>query len=137
LNSNHISFDTDTAVLITPQTNGQTECVNQELEQSVHIFMSYKQDDWDELLLAAKFTYNNHVHSSMQQVPFLTDTGQLPRMGFEPNSMRSADESVNEFHDRIAAGVSEAKAALVKAKDKFKVYYDRRHMPMPEIKVGN
>jgi hypothetical protein len=38
-------------------------------------------------------------------------------MGFEPNGRRSADESVNEFRDRIAAGVSEAKAALVKAKE--------------------
>jgi hypothetical protein len=25
-----------------PQTDGQTKCVNQELEQFVHIFMSYK-----------------------------------------------------------------------------------------------
>jgi hypothetical protein len=119
------------------QTDGQTERVNQELEQFVRIFMSYKQDDWDELLPAAEFAYNNHVHSSTQQVPFMTDTGRLPRMGFEPNGRHSADESVNEFHDRIAAGVSEAKAALVKAKDEFKLYYDRRRIPAPEIKVGD
>jgi hypothetical protein len=58
-------------------------------------------------------------------------------MGFEPNGMRSADESVNKFRDRITAGVSEAKAALVKAKDEFKLYYDHQHMPVPEIKVGD
>jgi hypothetical protein len=58
-------------------------------------------------------------------------------MGFEPNGMRSADESVNEFRDRIAAGVSEAKATLIKAKDEFKLYYDRRRVPAPEIKVGD
>jgi transposase InsO family protein len=103
----------------------QTERVNQKLEQFIRIFMSYKQDDWDELLPAAEFTYNNHVHSSTQQVPFMTDTGWLPRMGFEPNSMCLADKSINEFRDRIAAGVSEAKAVLVKAKDEFKLYYDR------------
>jgi hypothetical protein len=102
------------------QTDGQTKHVNQELEQFVRIFMSYKQDDWDELLPAAKFAYNNHVHSSTQQVLFMTDTGHLPRMGFEPNGRHSTDESVNEFHDWIAARVSEAKAALVKAKDEFK-----------------
>jgi hypothetical protein len=54
------------------QTDSQTEHVNQELKQFVRIFMSYKQDDWDELLPAAKFAYNN---SSTQQVPFMTDTG--------------------------------------------------------------
>jgi hypothetical protein len=58
-------------------------------------------------------------------------------MGFEPNGRRSADESVNEFRDWIATGVSEAKAALVKAKDKFKLYYDHRRIPAPEIKVGD
>jgi hypothetical protein len=46
------------------QTNGQTEHIDQELEQFVRIFTSYKQDDWDELLLAAEFAYNNHVDSS-------------------------------------------------------------------------
>jgi hypothetical protein len=61
----------------------------------------------------------------MQQVPFMMDTGCLPWMGFEPNGMHSADEPVNKFHDWIATGVSEAKATLVKAKDEFKLYYDR------------
>jgi hypothetical protein len=60
----------------------------------------------------------------MQQVPSMTDTGCLPWMGFEPNGMHSADESVNEFCDWITARVSEAKAVLIKAKDEFKLYYD-------------
>jgi hypothetical protein len=94
-----IGIEPATSTAYHPQTDGQTECVNQELEQFIRIFTSYKQDDWDELLPAAEFAYNNHVHSSTQQVPFMTDTGRLPRMGFEPNGMRSADESVNEFRD--------------------------------------
>ena len=38
-----------------PQTNGQTEHVNQELEQYLHVFMNERQDDWDEWLPMAKF----------------------------------------------------------------------------------
>jgi hypothetical protein len=64
-----------------------------------------------------------HVHSSTQQVPFMMDTGQHPRMGFKPNGVCSTDESVNEFHNQIATRVSKAKATLVKAKDEFKWYY--------------
>jgi len=58
-----------------PQTNGQTEYVNQELEQYLCVFMNERQDDWDEWLPMAKFAYNNHIHSSMQHTPFFINTG--------------------------------------------------------------
>src|ERR1700712_6097465 len=58
-------------------------------------------------------------------------------MGFEPTRARSKVESANEFHDRIASGVSEARSALVKAKEEYKRYYDRRRTPAPDIKVGD
>ena len=65
-----------------PQSDGQTERVNQELEQYLWIFCSEWQDDWDELLPDAEFQYNNHVHSATQIKPFLLDTGCNPHMGF-------------------------------------------------------
>ena len=68
-----------------PQGDGQTERVNQELEQYLQIFINQRQDDWTDLLPLAEFQYNNHVHSSTQQPPFFLESGQLPRMGFEPN----------------------------------------------------
>ena len=57
------------------QTDRQMEQVNQELEQYLQIFVGERQDDWYMLLPLAEFSYNNHVHSSMQQTPFLLDTG--------------------------------------------------------------
>jgi transposase InsO family protein len=66
-----------------PQTDGQTECVNQELEGYLRIFTSQQQDDWDDLLPLGEFSHNNNVHSSTQQTPFMVDTGRHPRMGFE------------------------------------------------------
>ena len=29
-----------------PQTDGQTKCVNQEVEQFLHLFVKQRQDDW-------------------------------------------------------------------------------------------
>jgi hypothetical protein len=49
-----------------PQTDRQTECINQELQQFLQIFIRERQDDWYSLLPLAEFSYNNHVHSSMQ-----------------------------------------------------------------------
>ena len=47
-----------------PRTNGQTECVNQGLEQYICLFTNQRQDDWDELLSMAEFQWNNSIHSS-------------------------------------------------------------------------
>jgi RNase H-like domain found in reverse transcriptase/Reverse transcriptase (RNA-dependent DNA polymerase)/Integrase zinc binding domain/Chromo (CHRromatin Organisation MOdifier) domain len=120
-----------------PQTDGQTERVNQELEQFLRIFINERQDDWDELLPLGEFAYNNHVHSSTQQTPFMTDTGRHPRMGFEPREIRSHLEPANEFRDRMENGLTEAKAALIKAKDEYSHYYNRRRSPAPELKPGD
>jgi hypothetical protein len=100
-----------------PQGDGQTESVNQELEQYLRLFVNQRQDDRVDLLPLAEFQYNNHVHSSTQHPPFLLQTGRLPRMGFEPNQRPSKVESVNEFTDRMQSTLDEAKAALAKSKD--------------------
>jgi hypothetical protein len=120
-----------------PQGDGQTERVNQELEQFLRVFVNERQDDWRELLPLAEFQYNNHVHSSTQQSPFLLDTGRHPRMGFEPRQPQSKLESVNEFTNRMRNTLEEAKAALVKAKDDMARYYDRRRGPTPIFKPGD
>jgi len=67
-----------------PQTDGQTERVNQELDQYLRLFINERQDNWYDLLPMAEFQHNNHVHSATQQSPFLLDTGRVPCMGFEP-----------------------------------------------------
>jgi hypothetical protein len=120
-----------------PQTNGQTEHVNQVLEGYLHIFTSRQQDDWDGLLPMGEFFYNNTKHSSTQQTPFMVDTGRNPHMGFEPQQPRSTLESANEFAERIALGIEEAKAALTKVKDEYTMYYNRRHEPAPVFAPGD
>ena len=47
-----------------PQTDGQTECINQELEQYIRLFTNQRQDNWDKLLSMAEFQCNNSIHSS-------------------------------------------------------------------------
>jgi transposase InsO family protein len=68
-----------------PQSDGQTECVNQELEQYIQSFVNEQQINWDTLLPLGEFAYNNHVHSSTQHSPFFLDMGRHPQMGFEPH----------------------------------------------------
>ena len=53
-----------------PQMDGQTEQVNQEIEQYLCIFVNHRQNDWVEWLPIAEFAYNNCIHSSTRQTPF-------------------------------------------------------------------
>jgi hypothetical protein len=46
-------------------------------------------------------------------------------MGFEPQQGPSSLESVNEFKDRMANSLEEAKAALAKAKEDMSRYYNQ------------
>jgi len=67
-----------------PQTDGQMEHVNQELDQYLQLFVNEQQDDWYDFLPMAEFQHNNHVHSATQQPLFLLDTRRISCMGFEP-----------------------------------------------------
>jgi hypothetical protein len=58
-------------------------------------------------------------------------------MGFEPQQPWSTLESVNEFADRMALGIEEAKVALTKAKDEYTMYYNHRHEPAPVFAPGD
>jgi len=107
------------------------ECVNQELDQYLRLFVNEQQDDWYDLLPMAEFQHNNHVHSATQQSPFLLDTGRVPRMGFEPQQNHSDLETVNEFMKRMRAVIDEAKSTIHKAQDDMKRYYDQQRTPAP------
>jgi len=49
-----------------PQTDGQTERINQELEQYLRMFIDHRQEQWPEWLGTAELAYNNKAHSSTQ-----------------------------------------------------------------------
>ena len=85
----------------------------------------------------AKFAYNNHIHSSMQHMPFFIDTGQHPCMGFKPVQSPTKVEAVSEFANCIKDAFSEAQAALAKSKDDMAQYYNQHRMPAPTFTAGD
>jgi len=107
-----------------PQTDRQTEHVNQELDQYLWLFVNKQQDDWYDLLPMAEFQHNNHIHSATQQPLFLLNTGRIPHMGFEPQQNHSNLETVNEFTERMRMAIEEAKSVICKAQEDIKRYYD-------------
>ncbi len=80
-----------------PQTNGQTERVNQILEQYLRTYCNYQQDDWVELLPLASFAYNNAEQATTKTTPFYASYGYHPVADCNPASSQSP-----AANDRIA-----------------------------------
>jgi len=98
------------------------ECVNQKLDQFLHLFINERQDNWYDLLPIAEFQHNNHIYSVMQQPLFLLDTGRIPHMGFEPRQNPSSLEMVNKFTKRMESAVTPLENFLWKCSMKYTLY---------------
>jgi len=96
-----------------PQIDGQTERVNQELEQYLRMFIDHQQEQWPDWLGTAEFAYNNKAHLSTKILPFKANYRQDPRMGFEVRKKRKY-EGAEKFVVKIKKIQEEAKAALGK-----------------------
>jgi len=119
-----------------PQTDGQMERVNQELEQYLRMFIDHRQEQWPEWLGTAKFAYNNKAHSSTRMLPFKANYGQDPRMGFEGRK-KGKYVGVEKFIEKMKEIQEEAKAALGKAQADMKKYTDKKRSDVEEYKVGD
>ena len=62
-----------------PQTDGQTERVNQKLCRYLRNYIANEADTWSRVLHKAEFTYNNQKHSTTQVSPFQALYGYNPR----------------------------------------------------------
>ena len=71
-----------------PETDGQTERANQDIEKQLRIYCNYMQDDWVKLLPMAEFADNNAVSAGTGMTPFFVNKGFHPRMTFGPDDTK-------------------------------------------------
>ena len=62
-----------------PQTDGETERVNQELEQYLYVFCNFQADNWAQLLPFMEFAHNAQSHSTTGKSPFKVWYGYRPK----------------------------------------------------------
>ena len=119
-----------------PQTDGQTERMNQELEQYLWFFIEHRQKDWPEWLVVAEFAINNKVHTATKVSPFMANYGKELRM--EGDIRRKGKvESTTEFVERMKKVQEEAEAALKKMQEEMKRYADRGRRETEVWKKGD
>ena len=107
-----------------PQMDGQTEQMNQKLEQYLRFFVKHRQKDWPKWLALAEFAVNNKVHTTTKVSPFMTNYGKEVRMGGDIRK-KGKVESAMEFVERMKKIHEEAGMALKKIQEEMKRYTDR------------
>ena len=134
--NNLLGIQTKLSIAYHPQTDGQTERVNQELEQYLRVFIDHRQEQWLDWLGTAEFTYNNKIHATTKILLFKVNYGQDPRMGFE-GRRKGKYEAAGKFVEKMRKIQEEAKAALGKAQEEMKKFADRKQGKGEEYRVGN
>jgi len=107
-----------------PQTDGQTERVNQVVETYLRMYINYDQNDWSTYLPLAEFCYNNSPHSATGESPFFLNKGYHPTLDIKISGLTKKAHGVEI--EKIQALHEHAKAELRKAAELMKCYADRR-----------
>jgi hypothetical protein len=120
-----------------PQTDGQTERVNQVLEQYLRVFCNYQQDNWEELLALAELAYNNSAHTSTGQTPFFANYNHHPTLPATVRTRESSNPTVEamtksfrDLHKHLASNLADASATQAR-------FYNRKVRKAPPFKKGN
>ena len=119
-----------------PQTDGQTERMNQEVKQYLRFFIEHRQKDWPEWLAAAEFAINNKVHTATKVSPFMANYSKELRMGGDIKR-KGKVESATKFVERMKKVHEEAKAVLKKTQEEMKRYVDRGRKETEVWKKGD
>ena len=80
-----------------PETDGQSEIANQDIERHLRSFTNYNQDDWVDLLPMAEFAANSAPSATTGVSPFMATKGYEPRMSFDPVEL-----SASSTRERLA-----------------------------------
>ena len=119
-----------------PQTDGQTERVNQVFDQYLRCSINYQQDDWTAYLPLAKFAYNNTLHASTQQTPFFSNYGYHPKLDLLSPSTNN-NPVAEEFAEHLSKLQATLKLQLQTSQESYKATADNFPNKAPVFKIGD
>ena len=118
-----------------PQTNGQTERVNQVLEYMLHIYVMDKPSKWEDYLHLVEFAYNNGKQASLGMSPcealyrrrcrtLVTWDNSVNRIFLGPKLLKEMEQEVAKIMQNLKAN-----------QDRQKSYADKHRLH--EFSVGD
>lgn len=113
-----------------PQSNGALEKSHLTLKEYLKHYINSNQNDWDEYVNLAMFTYNTHIHKSTQFSPYELIFGHK---AFIPNTISSQPEfkyTYDDYYSSLKLKFNKAhqiaRENIIKSKEKSKIYYDKK-----------
>ena len=85
-----------------PESDGQTERANQDIERFLRAFVNTNQDDWNEWLPMCQFALNTTVSSTTGVTPFFANNAYHPRMDFDSPRPPPPDASTTVLASNLA-----------------------------------
>lgn len=112
-----------------PQSNGS-------IERSHHVLMEYlrtqvdKEDNWNEYIELAIFSYNTNVHEGTKYSPFELVFGRIARLPsahtpIEENLEITYYDYLTNLFNKLYDIQTDARRNLIQSKERSKYYYDR------------
>ena len=107
-----------------PQTDGQTERMNQSLEAYLRHYINETQSDWVEKLPMAQVALNNNVSETTQETPFFANFGKNPNLFMEPQQGPLTEKALvtatglKAVHDTVKDNITRSHDALIKSRHK-------------------
>ncbi|QRW27779.1 Retrotransposable element Tf2 protein [Rhizoctonia solani] len=114
-----------------PESDGQTERVNQFIEFYLRSYVAADHSDWSTWLPLVEYAYNNAKHSATGKTPFELVYGRNPVMN--PSNVPANVPEANHVADTLAQEWKEAESALRMSKEKMV----RDKGTIPEYSIGD
>jgi len=119
-----------------PQTDGQTERVNQTIEAYLRPFVNKEMNNWVDLLPMAEHAYNNSVTTATGMTPFYANYGRHPE-SLNPRKTDVLNPASNIYAHWMKNTFRDNLEALEAAKERMIKYADKSRAPPPAYKVGD
>ena len=124
-----------------PQTDGQTEVMNQHLETMLRAYVNKDQKDWANWLDVLQFAYNNATHSSHKSTPAQLLMGYKPRSPLDYLAEKGLEtsEGLPDLRRRIRELESHREAAqdaIKRSADKQAYQFDKGRRA-PKLAIGD
>lgn len=119
-----------------PQTDGQTERMNQTLETYLRHYINALHSNWSEHLPMAEFAINSRWHSALHTTPFYAALGYHPQTFplLQPSTgVPAADQRVNNMLKHW----KRIRLLLRKAAGKYSFHANKRRRYTPPYTVGD